>query len=249
MSGVQQGFLLLPFFFLIMTDYIMWKAMCDSTFGISWKDSRLTDLAFANDITLLWDKSQTMQDITSNLKTWAQEVGLQISVQKTKNQMIGDGINADVNAHNTTLKAVNRFMCLGSIQASDGGIDANLKARPRKGSNVLKRLQQIWSSYDISLKTKLKLYETSVLSTSLYASKTCKSTAKVIRCLNVSYMQCLWKILKIQLQQKISNEEFLDRTGHLLFQILPKNAAYGALTILCISQNVDQSKSHSSGLW
>ena len=52
--------------------------------------------------------------------------------------MIGDGINADVSVDNATLKTVDRFMYLGSIQAANGGINANLKARLGKELNVFR---------------------------------------------------------------------------------------------------------------
>ena len=142
--------------------------MSDFTFSIPWKDGSLTSLAFADDIALLADQSQKMQVKTNNHKTCADTVSLQIHVHKTKIQVIHDGINADVKMDNSTLEALDRFMYLDSIQASDGGTDPDLKARLRKGLNVYKRLQPVWYLHGISLKTKLKLYETLVLSIALY---------------------------------------------------------------------------------
>ena len=78
--------------------------------------------------------------------------------------------------------------------------------------------------HEVRLKTKLKLYETLVLSTALYTSETWRSMAKVIRHLNVFHMQFLQKILKIRWQQRFSNEEILNRTGSAtLLDIIEKH--------------------------
>ena len=43
-----------------------------------------SDVAFADGIAILTDRSKTMQVMTNNLKTCAEKVSLWISVQKTK---------------------------------------------------------------------------------------------------------------------------------------------------------------------
>ena len=49
-SGVRQGCILLPFLFIIVTDFVMRRTMDKSEYGIVWqKQNRLTDLDFADD--------------------------------------------------------------------------------------------------------------------------------------------------------------------------------------------------------
>ena len=54
LSGVQQGCILSPFFFLIIIDYVMRKAMNTQEVGIKWSNTDwLTDLDFADDVAIL----------------------------------------------------------------------------------------------------------------------------------------------------------------------------------------------------
>ena len=52
--GVRQGCILSYLIFLLVLDWVMKKATCDTASGIEWlTDSELKDLDFADDITLL----------------------------------------------------------------------------------------------------------------------------------------------------------------------------------------------------
>lgn len=56
-----------------------------SKHGIKWTDSsRLTDLDFADDLSLLAETIDILQEMTTNLETEAEKVGLKISAEKTK---------------------------------------------------------------------------------------------------------------------------------------------------------------------
>ena len=57
-TGVQQGDIPSPFFFLIVMDYIMEKAMSPSHFRIIWQETKLTDLDFADDLALLTNECE-----------------------------------------------------------------------------------------------------------------------------------------------------------------------------------------------
>ena len=53
--------------------------------GIQWTDStRLTDLDFADDLSLLAQSRVTLQKMTTNLEIEVKKVGLRISAEKTE---------------------------------------------------------------------------------------------------------------------------------------------------------------------
>ena len=58
--------------------------------GIKWTvSSRLTDLDFTEDLSLLAETRDILQEMTTNLETEAEKVGLKISAEKTKVMQIG----------------------------------------------------------------------------------------------------------------------------------------------------------------
>ena len=63
----------------------------------------------------------------------------------------------------------------------------------------------------ISLTVKLRLYNSIVLSTALYACETWKITTKITNLLDVFHLGCLRKIIKISWRDKIRNDEILSR--------------------------------------
>ena len=88
-TGVQQEDIPLPFFFFVVMDYIMIKAMSPSHFGIIWQETKLTHLDFADDLALLTNEYEQMQLMTDSLKNLSKKAGLRISIDKTKISLTG----------------------------------------------------------------------------------------------------------------------------------------------------------------
>jgi len=60
--------------------------------GIKWTDSsRLTYLDFADDLSPLAETRDILQEMTTNLETEAEKVGLTVSAEKTKVMQISGG--------------------------------------------------------------------------------------------------------------------------------------------------------------
>ena len=69
----------------------MRQAINDTSHGIEWSSqSRLTDLNFADELSMLAETRGTLQDMTTNLETEAGKVGLRISANKTKVMQVGE---------------------------------------------------------------------------------------------------------------------------------------------------------------
>ena len=79
-SGVRQGFVLSPAFFLIVIDFFMTKAM-NLECGIISGNGTLSDLDFADDIALIGKNRQSIQDMTTNLHEYGKKIGLQINAK------------------------------------------------------------------------------------------------------------------------------------------------------------------------
>ena len=71
----------------------------------------------------------------------------------------------------------------------------------------------IWRSAQYSTKTKLKLYQSCVVSTLLYGSECWRMTEADLSKLRSFHTTCLRRILQIFWPEKISNEDLLTRCG------------------------------------
>ena len=77
-------------------------------------DKSVTDLDFADDRSLLAETRGTLQDMTTNLETEAGEVGLQISVNKTKVMQVGEvEVLQPITVGGQNVDDVDRFTYLG----------------------------------------------------------------------------------------------------------------------------------------
>ena len=154
--------------------------MSPSQFAIIWQETKLTDLDFTDDSALFTSKSEQMQLTTDSLKTLSKKVGLRISVDKTKIQKIGNLENdVDIFLDGAPLEAGKNFTSLASIQSNVGDIEKDVKSRIGKACSVFRRLQTVWGSKVINLTVKLRLYNSIILSTALYACETWKVTPKL----------------------------------------------------------------------
>ena len=194
-------------------DFVMREVMDNPTLGIKWTDlTRLTDLDFADDLALLEESPQKLQLVTDKLVTTASKVGLRVSTEKTKIMTVktDQPANIQINQHN--VEEVPKFTYLGSAISNQGDIADDLSSRLGKANSVFRRLDRIWKSRQITLKSKVMLYTSLVLSVALYASETWKMTGRTAQRLDVFHQRCLRKILGISWQDRITNEEVLRRT-------------------------------------
>ena len=199
--------------FLIM-DYAIRKTMCRAEFGIPWStDKRLTDLDFADDIALLAKSSSVLQDMTSSLEENASTVRLKISSQKTKvMQFGGTETNTQLTTDKEPIENVSKFTYLGSVFTSDGDVEADINCRIGKASAVFRRMQSVWTNSEISRALKVRLIQSIVLSTTLYACETWKISAKMKKKLDAFQQRCLRRVLKITFRDRVTNAEIYERT-------------------------------------
>jgi hypothetical protein len=221
-TGVRQGCILSPFLFLLVVDFVMRDATREQQVGIPWTDqTRLTDLDFADDIALLADSYPALQALTTSLEDAAAKVGLRISTEKSKTMRAGIGRQgAQIRVGNQPLEEVPQFTYLGSIVSVGNSADADVASRLGKATSTFQRLQRIWSARSIGTKTKLRLYNSLVLATALYASETWRITARTGRKLDVFHHRCLRRILGISYLDRIANEEVLRRSDSLRLQTM-----------------------------
>ncbi|KAI8496360.1 hypothetical protein Bbelb_256590 [Branchiostoma belcheri] len=214
-TGVRQGCILSPFLFLLTIDFVLRKTTEDGREGVRWREGeKLADLDFADDLALLSENNQDLQHLTTKLEQFAGKVGLRISIEKTKTMEVGDRADQPrltISVYNTQVETVDQFTYLGSVLSNSGEVEPDISCRLGKAAAVFRRMRTIWATSAIDLDTKLRLYNSIVLPTAIYASETWKCTAKLTKKLDVFHQRNLRRILKVRWQDHVTNEEILRR--------------------------------------
>ena len=101
------------------------------------------------------------------------------------------------------------FIYLGSVFRQDEGTNEDIHSRLSKARNAFRSLNAVWRSSQYSIKTKLKLYQSCVLSTLLYGSECWRITEHDLAKLSSFHTTSLRKIRRIFWPRTISNRDLL----------------------------------------
>ena len=162
-TGVRQGCILSPTIFLVVVDWVMRKATQQRR-GITWKVfNSLEDLDFADDLCLISHKTEHLQAKTDDMVREGKKIGLSVNVNKTKTMSV-NARPAKIEINNEKVENVNRFTYLGSVITTDGGAEADVRARIAKASYTFNTLSKVWKTGSISRHTKIRIFNSNVKS-------------------------------------------------------------------------------------
>ena len=202
-----------PFLFTLVIDWIMRNTIKQNKRGIQWTlTERLEDLDFADDIVLLAQRHIDMQEKTNDIANKAKQIGLEINHSKTKHMRMNAKSTEAIHLEGNIIEEVTEFTYLGAKLSINGTCDAEISARISKASQAFGMLKSTWKAKNISLKTKLRLFKSNVLTTLLYGAESWKITKTISNKLEVFQRKCLRRILRIFWPNTISNEDLYART-------------------------------------
>ena len=207
-SGVTQGCLLPPLLFLLSLDWVTKESLAGRRLGIRWTLlTQLEDLDYADDLCLL-DLSKTFQQMkhkADRLSITSAKIGLNINTKKTKQMRINPVSQMPLRVNNHKIETVRTFTYLGSVMDEKGRTDTDvLSSRLNKSRAAFASLKPLWRSNVISVKTKLKLFNSNIKTVLLFGSEI---TSK----LRVFIHKCLRIILRIQWPMKVSDKSIRER--------------------------------------
>ena len=108
---------------------------------------------------------------------------------------------------NKALPSTETFTYLGSVVRQDGGTKQDIQSRLNKARNAFRSLNAVWRSLQYSIKTKLKLYHSCVLSTLLCGSECWRMTEHDLAKLSSFHMTSLRKVQCIFRPGALSNHD------------------------------------------
>ena len=96
---------------------------------------------------------------------------------------------ADATESSNPADLMESFTYLGSIQTSDGYCRSDIARRIGLESSAMSSLNNIWNTKHLSIQTKVRVYQTLVLSILLYASETWTSLASDMKVIESFHMK------------------------------------------------------------
>ena len=120
----------------------------------------------------------------------------------------------NIKLDNNSIKNSESFKYLGSLLTADERLDGEVKLRLKSASAAFAQFRRcVFSNRDIKLSTKIRVYQTLVLSRLLYGAETWTLPERLLRRLEVFHRQCLRSLLRISMRDHITNEEVYTRSG------------------------------------
>ena len=228
LTGVRQGYLLSPFLFLLVIDWIMRQTTEEYRDGIQWTfTTRQEDLDFADDFSLLSNNHQDMQSKLTRLAKISAKTGLRISKSKTKVMRIYTRKADKLALDGEAIDEVENFTYLGSNISKDGGSDQDIQVRIEKERTAFAILTPVWRSKVIARKTKLRIFNTNLKSVLLYGSETWRVTKSTSNKLQSFVNRCLRSIMGIHWLEVIRNEELWARAEQERIDIQIRRRKWG----------------------
>ena len=170
-TGVRQGCLHSPFLFLLVIDWIMKITTTGRNNCIQWTLwTQLDDLDFADALALQSHNHSQMQDTATLLETTLAGSGLKINMKKTELMKMNTTAITPVTVGGEPIREVESFVYLGSMVDQQGGTDQDVISRIGKARAAFVML--IWASGGISIRTELRIFNSSVKSVLLYGRET-----------------------------------------------------------------------------
>ena len=239
--GVKQGCVLAPVLFNIYVQYVTYLVhlevgetggahlsyrMDRSLFDLKKLKARtkthsvrVHEVQYADDCALLAHTPSELQEVLIATEKVYRRFGLEINASKT--EILSWAANGTAGTYSfsvngQTLKVAGNFKYLGSYLSNDCKLDFEVENRVSQASGAFGRLRdRVFHNHNLSLKTKVKVYEAVCLSVLLYGSEGWTLYARHTKILEMWHIRCLRVILGVTWRDKITHSDILKRTQSL----------------------------------
>ncbi|XP_065570336.1 uncharacterized protein LOC136033517 [Artemia franciscana] len=146
-----------------------------------------------------------LQDLLNTIPENASRLGLKINTVKTKSIATTDS-PLDMKCGDSAIEQVVEFRYLGNTVENSGSSEREVQQRIGQASGAFNRLKPVWRSRKYSLKLKLRLFNSNVLSALLYSSECWKLNQQQERRILAFENNCLRRILNIDWRDHVTNQ-------------------------------------------
>ena len=170
-SGVNQGCVLFPFTWIILMNFVLRSTGKQLKTTQSNGEEKREDLDYADDWSILDKSVSKMNEFLEVLRIQGVKICLKINVKKTKSLRLGISEDEKVTLGNEKIYQVGSFTYLGSIISKVGESSDDIKSRIAKAQGVFSQLKKVWKNRKISLQTKIRILEATVMTVVKYGSE------------------------------------------------------------------------------
>ena len=157
-KGICQGCIWSPCLFNLYAEYITRKAgLEEAKAGIKISRRNINNLRYADDTTLMAESEEELKSLLRKVKEESEKVGLKLNIQKMK--IMAPGPIASLEIDGETVETVSDFILGGSKITADGECSHEIKGRLLLGRKVMTNLDSIFKSRDITLPTKVLVFQ------------------------------------------------------------------------------------------
>ena len=162
--------------------------------------------------TLLADSEEALQDSIDSFADAASSFGLTINCKKTEVLALQNSVVRNpLSVNGTHLASVHSFKYLGSTVTDDCRLDKELDCRIQCATTSFGRLwNRLWSSHEISNKTKISVYTAAITSALLFGAETWTLYQRHFVRLRRVQQRNLRAILRVPYTDRITNDQILD---------------------------------------
>ena len=119
------------------------------------------------------------------------------------------------------LEVTDRFTYLGFTVKNNLSLDAEIDTRIAKAAAVMSKLsRRVWENHQLTLNTKHKLSQASVLSTLLYGSESWTTYPRQENRLECFHLRCLRRMMVIRWQDRVAFTAALEKAGALSMHLM-----------------------------
>ncbi|KAK4325426.1 hypothetical protein Pmani_004021 [Petrolisthes manimaculis] len=166
------------------------------------------ELLFADDVALVAHEEHALKRLINKLSHACDVFSLEMCISKT--EVLVQGANEDpaITLNGSQLAVVDKFTYLGSVMSKGGFMEDEVNTRIGKAAAAFgKLIRRAWTNGKLTMKTKMLIYQSCVLSSLMYGSESWTLYSRQEKRLNSFHLRCLRKILSIKWQDKITNVE------------------------------------------
>ena len=202
-KGVRQGDTISPKLFTASLESIFRKTDWEEM-GINVDGEYLTNLRFADDITITTPRCDQLQKMLSDINKESKKVGLKMNKAKTKILLNSKASVEPITIDNEQLEKVNEYIYLGQLITPGNGNEPEIRRRMKIGWKAFAKYKDILNS-KIPMCLKRKVYDSCILPSMTYGCETWKINTRTEKILRIAQRAMERSMLKITIRDRKSS--------------------------------------------